>query len=72
MLLGDPGSGPATVSVEIVRARGPITLAVDAVEGRHEIVIRPLRGPLAFCGAYAAAGVLDDGAPVVVLDPEAL
>ena len=70
--LGEAGTGEATIVVELVRSQGPIALGVGAVEGRHELVIRPLQGPLASCGVYAAAGVLDSGAPVIVIDPEAL
>lgn len=70
--IGGRGDGRPSIAVEIARRDGPLVLGVDAVEGRHELVVRALRGPLAACGTYGAAGVLDDGAPILVVDPDAL
>ncbi|HEX6852397.1 MAG TPA: Hpt domain-containing protein [Candidatus Polarisedimenticolaceae bacterium] len=70
--LGGRGGPPPTIAIELRRTAGALTLGVDAVDGRYELVVRALRGPLTACGAYGAAGVLDDGTPVLVIDPEAL
>jgi two-component system chemotaxis sensor kinase CheA len=70
--VGGRAEGRCAIAIELRRGAGPLVLGVDAVDGRHELVVRTLRGPLATCGTYGAAGVLDDGAPILVVDPEAL
>ena len=59
--------------VLVVRAGGQsVGLAVDAIEDRLDVAIRPLDGLLAGMSGVAGTAVLDDGQVLMILDPEAL
>ncbi len=59
--------------VLVVRAGGqPVGLAIDAVEDRLEVAMRPMDGLLASLRGLAGAAVLGDGQVLMILDPEAL
>ena len=59
--------------VLVVRAGGQsVGLAVDAIEDRLDVAIRPLDGLLAGMTGLAGTAILDDGQVLMILDPEAL
>jgi len=59
--------------VLVVRAGSQsVGLAVDAIEDRLDVAIRPLDGLLAGMDGLAGTAVLDDGQVLMILDPEAL
>jgi len=59
--------------VLVVRAGGQsVGLAVDAIEDRLDVAIRPLDGLLAGMDGLAGTAILDDGQVLMILDPEAL
>lgn len=47
-------------------------LAVEAVEGEEEVLVRPLGGTVPAPGLYAGIALLTSGEPVAVLSPQAL
>ncbi len=49
-----------------------IVLAVDAVLGREDVVVKPLRPPLTRLRNYSGAALLADGTIALVLDPAEL
>ena len=59
--------------VLVVRAGGQsVGLAVDSIDDRLDVAIRPLDGLLAGMGGLAGTAILDDGQVLMILDPEAL
>jgi two-component system chemotaxis sensor kinase CheA len=59
--------------VLVVRAGGQsVGLAVDAIEDRLDLAIRPLDGLLAGMSGLAGTAIMDDGQVLMILDPEAL
>jgi two-component system chemotaxis sensor kinase CheA len=59
--------------VLVVSAGGQsVGLAVDAIEDRLDVAIRPLDGLLAGMSGLAGTAILDDGRVLMILDPEAL
>ena len=71
------GSGEALAGGEqrvlVVRAGGePVGLAIDAIEDRLDVAMRPMEGLLAGMPGLAGTTVLGDGAVLMILDPEAL
>ena len=65
------GSGDQRVIV--VRGGGqPIGLAIDAIEDRLDVAMRPMDGLLSGMRGVAGTTVLGDGQVLMILDPEAL
>lgn len=59
--------------VLVVRAGGQsVGLAVDSIDDRLDVAIRPLDGLLAGMGGLAGTAILDDGQVLMILDPESL
>jgi len=59
--------------VLVLRAGGqPVGLAVDAIEDRLDVAMRPLEGLLAGMRGVAGTTVMGDGQVLMILDPEAL
>lgn len=48
--------------------RGPVALAVDAIRGQREVVVRPLQDPLLRVPGVSGATELGDGRPVLIVD----
>jgi two-component system chemotaxis sensor kinase CheA len=72
-LLGYPG--PAADERAVVVAdggEGRIGLAVDALIGQHEAVLKPLGSPLEAIAGLSAVTVLGNGRPVFILDVQRL
>jgi two-component system chemotaxis sensor kinase CheA len=72
-LLGFPsaaGSERAVVVAEVGEER--IGLAVDALLGQHEAVLKPLGSPLDAVAGLSAVTVLGNGRPVFILDVQRL
>ncbi len=69
-LLGIPGGVPrATRSVVVAECEGGrIGLAVDALIGQEEAVLKPLHEPLDLVPGLSAVTVLGSGRPVFILD----
>ncbi|HEX7623657.1 MAG TPA: chemotaxis protein CheW, partial [Anaeromyxobacteraceae bacterium] len=68
-LLGFGGARPAPCSVVVADGDGgPIGLAVDALLGQQEAVLKPLQRPFDLVGGLSAVTVLASGRPVFVLD----
>jgi two-component system chemotaxis sensor kinase CheA len=69
VLLGFPTSGRDDRSVVVAEgADGRIGLAVDALLGQHEAVLKPLGSPLGAVPGLSAVTVLGTGRPVFILD----
>ena len=75
-LLGLPGGGSGGGGgggVVVVRSRGvSFGLAVDRVQRRTDLLLRPLHPALAAMPGVGGVGVLGNGDPVVVLEPDGL
>jgi two-component system chemotaxis sensor kinase CheA len=74
-LLGLPGGTPGVVSgaVVVVRAAGrSLGLAVDRVQRRADLLLRPLHPALAALPGLGGVGVLGNGDPVLVLEPDGM
>ncbi len=74
-LLGGAEAALAGEEVSVVvigDQRGRYGLAVDRLLARRELVVRPLDARLGKIPGVAAAAVMEDGAPVLILDVEDL
>lgn len=72
-LTGGAGTLAGDQPVLVVLAGGePMGLAVDAIEDRLDVAMRPMDGLLAGMPGLAGTTVLGDGAVLMILDPEAL
>jgi two-component system chemotaxis sensor kinase CheA len=61
--------GRSALDIVVVQADGePFGLAVDAIEGTQEIVVKPLAHHLKHISAYAGATILGDGGVALILD----
>ncbi|MBI0536422.1 hypothetical protein D9599_12630 [Roseomonas sp. KE2513] len=70
-LLGLPGA--ATGAVVVVRAAGgALALGVDRVERRADILLRPLHPAIARLPGVGGVGILGNGDPVLLLEPDGL
>lgn len=59
--------------VVVVQAGGhSVGLAVDVIEDRLDVAIRPLEGLLSGMDGLAGTAILDDGQVLMILDPKAL
>ena len=68
-LLGFASSGRDDRAVVVAEgADGRIGLAVDALLGQQEAVLKPLGSPLGSVGGLSAVTVLGTGRPVFILD----
>jgi two-component system chemotaxis sensor kinase CheA len=68
-LLGFPGGGRDERAVVVAEgADGRIGLAVDALLGQQEAVLKPLTAPLDAVAGLSAATILGNGRPVFILD----
>jgi two-component system chemotaxis sensor kinase CheA len=68
-LLGFPGSSRDERAVVVTEGdAGRIGLAVDALLGQHEAVLKPLGEPLEAVQGLSAVTVLGNGRPVFILD----
>jgi two-component system chemotaxis sensor kinase CheA len=68
-LLGFPGAAKDERAVVVAEgAEGRIGLAVDALLGQHEAVLKPLGAPLDAVPGLSAVTVLGNGRPVFILD----
>jgi two-component system chemotaxis sensor kinase CheA len=71
-LLGLP-PGEAAVTVALRQTTGgQVALAVDAVLSRTELLLRPLPPALALLPAVGGVGILSNGEPVVILEPDGI
>ena len=68
-LAPDPGPTRGSVLVFAPPDGGRWGMAVDSIEGRRELVVRPLPGPLSSLLGYSGCAVLDDGSIALVIDP---
>jgi len=50
----------------------PTGLVVDAVLGKRDVVVKPLRAPLEHLREYAGATILEDGRIALILDVQNL
>jgi two-component system chemotaxis sensor kinase CheA len=67
------GVEPAAEAIVLVRSAGrAIGLVVDRVQRRSDLLLRPLHPALAALPAIGGVGVLGNGDPVVVLEPDGL
>jgi two-component system chemotaxis sensor kinase CheA len=67
------GAEPAAEAIVLVRSAGrAIGLVVDRVQRRTDLLLRPLHPALAALPAIGGVGVLGNGDPVVVLEPDGL
>ena len=58
-------------AVVVVRGpEGPIALGVDAIGRRTDLLLRPLHPAVARLPGVGGVGVLGDGTPVLLLDPD--
>ncbi len=72
-LLGFPGRGIDERAVVVAEgADGRVGLAVDALLGQHEAVLKPLGSPLDAVAGLSAVTVLGNGRPVFILDVQRL
>jgi chemosensory pili system protein ChpA (sensor histidine kinase/response regulator) len=68
--LAAEGSGAAALPVLVVRSAGrSFAVAVDAIVGKEEIVIKPVGGVLADLPPYGGATITGEGRVILVLDP---
>jgi two-component system chemotaxis sensor kinase CheA len=64
-----PGEGKDERAVVVAEgAEGRVGLAVDALLGQHEAVLKPLGAPLEAVAGLSAVTVLGNGRPVFILD----
>jgi two-component system chemotaxis sensor kinase CheA len=72
-LLGFPGGAADERAVVVAEvADGRIGLAVDALLGQQEAVLKPLGSPLDAVAGLSAVTVLGNGRPVFILDVQRL
>jgi two-component system chemotaxis sensor kinase CheA len=72
-LLGFPPGGKEERAVVVADvAEGRVGLAVDALLGQHEAVLKPLGAPLEAVAGLSAVTVLGNGRPVFILDVQRL
>jgi two-component system, chemotaxis family, sensor histidine kinase and response regulator WspE len=74
-LLDMPAPSPTGVDVPVVLlsdGAGTYGLVVDAFRGEQDLVVRPLDPRLGKVPNLSAAAILDDGAPVLIVDVEDL
>jgi two-component system sensor histidine kinase and response regulator WspE len=74
-LLDIPAPTPATEELPVVLlgdGSGAYGLVVDAFRGEQDLVVRPLDARLGKVPNLSAAAILDDGAPVLIVDVEDL
>jgi two-component system chemotaxis sensor kinase CheA len=72
-LLGFPNAGSDERAVVVAEgAEGRIGLAVDALLGQQEAVLKPLGAPLEAVPGLSAVTVLGNGRPVFILDVQRL
>jgi two-component system chemotaxis sensor kinase CheA len=72
-LLGFPPEGREERAVVVAElAEGRVGLAVDALLGQHEAVLKPLGAPLESVAGLSAVTVLGNGRPVFILDVQRL
>jgi two-component system chemotaxis sensor kinase CheA len=69
-LLGFPGASRDERAVVVAEGgeSGLVGLAVDALLGQHEAVLKPLGAPLDLVPGLSAVTVLGNGRPVFILD----
>ncbi len=70
-LLGRPGALTFSEELPVVvleGGEGRFGLAVDALQGERDLVVHPLDERLGKVPNVSAASILDDGAPVLILD----
>jgi two-component system chemotaxis sensor kinase CheA len=70
-LLGLPET-PLGAVVVVRAANGPLALGVDRVQRRADILLRPLHPALARMPGVGGVGVLGNGEPVLLLEPDGL
>ena len=68
----EPQESALTTILVVHTERGATGLAVDRVQTRREIVVRPLTDPLVRVPGVAGATELGDGRPILILDPRGL
>jgi two-component system sensor histidine kinase and response regulator WspE len=66
--LGEPAVGPEVAVVVIGGARGRYGLVVDDVRGEQSLTVQPLEPMFGKLRDVASCALLDDGAPVLILD----
>jgi two-component system sensor histidine kinase and response regulator WspE len=66
--LGEPAAGPELAVVVIGGARGRYGLVVDDVRGEQSLTVQPLEPMFGKLRDVASCALLDDGAPVLILD----
>jgi two-component system chemotaxis sensor kinase CheA len=72
-LLGFPNAGNDERAVVVAEGgEGRIGLAVDALLGQQEAVLKPLGAPLEAVPGLSAVTVLGNGRPVFILDVQRL
>lgn len=67
-LLGLVSRGPAEQVVVIEDGRDLQALAVEAIVGYHDVVVKPLGEPLDRLDIFSGATILGDGEPILILD----
>jgi two-component system chemotaxis sensor kinase CheA len=68
----EQGAVEARTVVVVQTSRGALALPVDALIGNQQVMIKPLRGPLANIRAAAGCGMLRSGDVALALDCEQL
>jgi two-component system sensor histidine kinase and response regulator WspE len=66
--LGESGAGPELAVVVIGSARQRYGLVVDALRGEQSLTVQPLEPVFGKLRDVASCALLDDGAPVLILD----
>jgi two-component system chemotaxis sensor kinase CheA len=71
LLLGIPATElpPAPRAIVVDATGGRVTVACDRVIGELEVVVKPLGALLGAVQGYLGAAILDDGRPMLILDP---
>jgi chemosensory pili system protein ChpA (sensor histidine kinase/response regulator) len=73
LVAGEAGSDPPVVPVLAVRSGGrSFAVAVDAIVGKEEIVIKPLGGLLAGLPPFGGATITGEGRVILLVDPARL
>lgn len=71
-VLGVPASTPRGATVVLKSAGRSFGLVVDRVQRRTDLLLRPLHPALAALPSVGGVGVLGNGEPVVVLEPDGI